>query len=277
MTIPSRFCATSLIASTLIMAQTYTVPGNPVVVSGKLGVGTNTPVQQMDVRSSTPNAYTARFLGINPPTWAAYGVLIQAEGDRLHGPNDPILNVSAGDGPKLWVQKDGSIGLGFYAHQVDPSTVLTLKSAYPPQDLIHGRDANGNAVFSVDGSGNVYSRGVRLGPAGSVVQGPPGPPGQQGIQGLKGDPGGITSLNSATGVVSLVAGANVKISRSGSIITISAAPGCKCTWTCCKNADCSLTFSQTTGLANNIQQCQATASAGCSLGYKGGSLSCNPY
>ena len=205
MTIADRVFATSLIVSAGLMAQTNTIPGNPVVVSGKLGVGTNSPVQKLDVWNLTPNTYTARFLGYDLNTWGAWGVLIQAEGDSSTSPNNPILNVSAGDGPKLWVQKDGRIGLGFYAHQVDNATLLTLRSAsvpvYGSQYLINGRDSSGTSVFTVDPQGNVYSRGVKLGPAGEPIPGPqglPGPKGDPGPRGLQGFPG-ATGATGATG------------------------------------------------------------------------------
>jgi hypothetical protein len=181
------------------------------IIGAQLSTGTP-PTKGLEVNGDQPGAYVVKIAGRDATNYSSFGLIIQAEGDYLHSPSDPVLNASAGDGPKLWVQKDGSVGMGYYAQQIDMGTILTLKQRQdggPAQHLIHGRDVAGNSVFIVDEQGIVYAHGLHF-PDGTVqstasAQGPPGPPGPKGDAGAKGDPGqqgppGPSGITTATTV-----------------------------------------------------------------------------
>jgi len=87
-------------------------------------------------------------------------------------------------------------------------------------------------------------------------------------------PSGVTNLNLITGAVSLVAGENVQIQRSGNTLILSAKPTtavCSCQIICCSTSGCTSTSVAAKGLANGIDACARAAS--CPFGLK--SLTCN--
>lgn len=245
-------------ATPVIWAQHNPIPGNPVTISGRLGVGTVTPIPSVQAEIVGPGG---PVLGLEAPSWPGFfvrrgsTVVFQLFERSDYTDHSVQLGTPTGTPGWLYFMTNGIQQVG-----ISPTGGLRLQ--------------RGGITFS-DGS-TQYT---------ATAEGPPGPRGERGLQGErglpglkgdKGDPGGITSLNGATGVVTLVAGANLQLTRSGNTIVLSAPiQGCRCQWTCCKDSSCNISVAGGSGKADNIQQCQQTARGGCTWGYS--SLSCPAY
>jgi hypothetical protein len=203
-----RFVVAATLFGLVSLASGQTsLPGDPVTISGKLGVGTSTPSKKIDVRTSAVWD-GIQIIGTQPDGGGAYFGMRSTGGTNR-------------------------MGLDLYADSRPDADSLVFQTGYPFMQFwtLYGTPVQVMRLSyrgDVEVAGDVFSRGVKLGPPGAVIAGPPGPAGPIGPQGPKGDPGGVSTLNGIAGALKIVAGANVSVTPNSSLgtITISSVPSC---------------------------------------------------
>jgi hypothetical protein len=189
-------------------AQTNTLPGDPVVTNGKLGIHTSTPTASVEIKSPSvgSNPLLRLIDSMNNANWAFVYVdsdgslrLISSSGlyPLVIGNNAsvPIANPPA----RLEIQSP-SIGTNNLLRFSDSQGAANWVITYLDNDgSLRLSPSSSGYPFYVNAmktyfAGDVYAGGIKLGPPGSVVQGPPGPQGPQGIQGPPGPFGPASSL-----------------------------------------------------------------------------------
>jgi hypothetical protein len=200
-------CAAALISVVIaggLQAQSNILFGDPVIVNGKLGVGTSTPAQKVDVRT--------------PGVWDG----IQITGTEVNGAGAFFGMRSPGG-------VNGFLDLFLDARYGENAVKFETNLAYFHFTSKKGTPFTAMAINNVNGDlmvrGEVTANGIKLGPPGAVLQGPAGPQGPIGPQGPVGPPGGVVSLNGMAGAMKVVGGTNTSVASVNGTITISATPG----------------------------------------------------
>lgn len=143
------------------------IPGDPVTISGKFGIGTLAPTKKLEVHT----AFVwdgIQIVGSQPDGAGAYFGMRSTGGSNrgFHIYADSRSQVDS-----LVMQSDYAT-IQFWTLYGTPVNVLKLK--HTGDAIVHG---------------DVYSRGVKLGPPGAVLQGAPGANGINGTDGTNGTNG----------------------------------------------------------------------------------------
>ena len=264
-------CSCFMLAASLSYGQVNVLPGSTVVTTGKVGVQTATPTASLEVKA--PSVGTNDLLRLieqnNNANWAFR--YVDADGSLRLVPSSGLYPFVVGDGrvasaaPARVEIQSPSNGYNSLLRFMDNIGTAYWDFSYRDTDgSLNLVPLSGNYPLNIfsnstNFSGDVYSRGVKLGPGFVGGQGPLGPAGPPGPQGPTG----------ATGpTVSLVAGKNIAIQQSGSAFTISTTAGsCSCSITC-NDSTHQIGLTGPSGKATDIQMCVNTALAGCTYGYR---------
>jgi hypothetical protein len=196
-------------------------PSVSVTSNGNVGIGTNTPVQKLDVESSA--GYSVIRAGSKVP---GNGAFMESVNDL--GPTVQVTmfgSASAGQNFGLPRANLAMINTDTYSSATVSAFAIGSIETAP---LILG--TVNSERMRIDTAGNVgigtSTPGTKLdvsGPVRSTTGGFIFPDGT--VQGTAATGSGVTSLNGATGAVSLAQGTGITISRSENTITISGAGG----------------------------------------------------
>lgn len=175
-------------------SQTNAVPGDPVVVTGKLGINTNTPSTSFEIRA--PHAGDNALIKVTDSSGGANWVFRYQDQDgglrlRPSSPNYPF----AVEG--MLELKTRNIGDNTVLRISDSGGFLVWRLRYDDTTGSLRMTPSGGYPLHIDG--DVYSNGVKLGPAGSVMQGQPGKDGTNGTNGTN----GVNGTNGTNGVAGL--------------------------------------------------------------------------
>ena len=152
------------LTGTVMSGQTSAIPGDPVTITGKLGVGTATPSQKVEVVTSTTGWDGIQITG-NQTSGAGAHL-----GMASHGGTNRFLDVYVDARPEEDALKFQSNfpAIQFWTLLGTPFSIMTL-----------------NSSGDVAVAGDVYSRGVKLVPGQNI----PGPKGDRGPAGPAGPAG----------------------------------------------------------------------------------------
>lgn len=127
----------------------------------------------------------------------------------------PTLGMLFPLGNSLSVLANGNVGVG----TATPGQRLSVQGV--------ARALSGGLKFS---DGTILSTATPVGPPGITgIDGPMGAAGPPGLQGPQGPLSAMASLNQKTGTVTIAAGGNATLTKTGSTLTIGVGP-VKCTW-----------------------------------------------
>lgn len=168
----------------IAMGQSNTIPGDPVTINGKVGIGTTMPLDLLHLKG--PDA-TATGIRLETPTpGRSFSILSVAGTD----PRLTILDINAGS-ERLSIDAAGRVGIGTDAPSAQLEVVGNLKVS-----------GSSSGITYPDGTTQTSAlAGGPQGPAGPA--GPPGPAGPQGPQGATGTQGppGPVGITTATTII----------------------------------------------------------------------------